>query len=116
MGEYATHSDLVDKFHRLLPDATIADFQKVLEMRGVKDRASVLELFRQHTMSSATESPLRNPATATGNPQAQVAQPTISQISQGGNATIASSAHSPEHEMSKIARLERMLKSRRLIS
>lgn len=29
MGEYATHGDLVEKFHRLLPDATIADFQKV---------------------------------------------------------------------------------------
>lgn len=29
MGEYATHNDLVDKFIRLLPDATIADFQKV---------------------------------------------------------------------------------------
>lgn len=29
MGEYAEHGDLVDKFIRLLPDATIADFQKV---------------------------------------------------------------------------------------
>ncbi|XP_064096646.1 vacuolar protein sorting-associated protein 53 homolog isoform X2 [Macrobrachium nipponense] len=116
MGEYATQGDLVDKFHRLLPDATIADFQKVLEMRGVKDRASVLELYRQRTMASVTESPLRNPATPSSGSQTPTVQPVINQASQVVNTIVSSSVQSPEHEMSKIARLERMLKSRRLIS
>ncbi|KAG7162949.1 Vacuolar protein sorting-associated protein 53-like [Homarus americanus] len=117
MGEYATHSDLIDKFNRLLPDATIADFQKVLEMRGVKDRASVLEMYRQRTTGSSTNSPHRNAGVTGGGsqPPAPAAQHPISQTSPtaGMNPT---SAPSPEHEMSKIARLERMLKSRRLIS
>ncbi|ROT84912.1 hypothetical protein C7M84_021891 [Penaeus vannamei] len=112
MGEYATHNDLVDKFIRLLPDATIADFQKVLEMRGVKDRASVLELYRQRTLGNSTESPHR----------AQVSPGSSSQVaaqippSQASPVVSSTANSSPEHEMSKIARLERMLKSRRLIS
>ncbi|XP_069193330.1 vacuolar protein sorting-associated protein 53 homolog [Procambarus clarkii] len=115
MGEYATHNDLVDKFNRLLPDATIADFQKVLEMRGVKDRASVLELYRQRTMGSSVDSPHRSPAVSSSGSQALSAHHSISQSS--STASISTiSVPSPEHEMSKIARLERMLKSRRLIS
>lgn len=106
MGEYQSPAALVDKFNRLLSEATIADFQKVVEMRGVKDRATYLELYRQRTSSTSTtsaanststDSPFRPPAAAAPAP-ARPATP------------------SPEHEMSKIARLERMLKSRRLIS
>ena len=29
MGEYSNNQEIVDKFIRLLPDATIVDFQKV---------------------------------------------------------------------------------------
>lgn len=115
MGEYATHNDLVDKFNRLLPDATIADFQKVLEMRGVKDRASVLELYRQRTLGCTMDSPHRSPAVIiTGNQPAASHLP-VCQTSPTASIT-TNNAPSPEHEMSKIARLERMLKSRRLIS
>ncbi|KAK4293498.1 hypothetical protein Pmani_033807 [Petrolisthes manimaculis] len=106
MGEYGTHGDLVEKFHRLLPDATIADFQKVVEMRGVKDRASVLELYRQRT--SALDSPHRSHPIPS--------QPSAAATPSTPPVTTTGSSTSPEHEMSKIARLERMLKSRRLIS
>ncbi|XP_047483637.1 vacuolar protein sorting-associated protein 53 homolog [Penaeus chinensis] len=112
MGEYATHNDLVDKFIRLLPDATIADFQKVLEMRGVKDRASVLELYRQRTLGNSTESPHRAQVSPGSSSQAAVQLPP----SQASPVVSSTANSSPEHEMSKIARLERMLKSRRLIS
>ena len=69
-------------------------------MRGVKDKASVLEIYRQQvlpsvTNQSSTESPIHRPS-----------------ISSSSSLLPAS----PQHEISKIARLERMLKSRRLIS
>lgn len=81
-------------------------------MRGVKDRASVLELYRQRTLGNSTESPHR----------AQVSPGSSSQVaaqippSQASPVVSSTANSSPEHEMSKIARLERMLKSRRLIS
>ncbi|XP_069939363.1 vacuolar protein sorting-associated protein 53 homolog isoform X2 [Cherax quadricarinatus] len=115
MGEYTTHCELVDKFNRLLPDATIADFQKVLEMRGVKERASVLELYRQHTMGPSVDSPHRNPTVSSSGNQPLAAHHLIGQASSTASIN-STSTPSPEHEMSKIARLERMLKSRRLIS
>ncbi|XP_076066682.1 vacuolar protein sorting 53 [Oratosquilla oratoria] len=104
MGDYANQAELVDKFIRLLPNATMADFQKVVEMQGVKDRAALLELYRQRTlpnMGNRTESPMHQPAAHSGRALA-------------GEAS--GQPLSPEHEMTKIAKLERMLKSRRLIS
>merc|ERR1719187_142950 len=83
MADYPTHAALIEKFVRLLPDTNIQDLQKVLEMRGVKDRATVLELFRQRTLGSPAVSDPCSPAhptSAIGNP-------------------------SPEPETSKIARL-----------
>ena len=82
----------------------------------MKDRASVLELYRQRTMNTGTESPLRTPAAAASGSQASTAQASINQASPAMSSSASSSVQSPEHEMSKIARLERMLKSRRLIS
>ncbi|CAL4152712.1 unnamed protein product [Meganyctiphanes norvegica] len=106
MGEYDTHSDLVDKFIRILPDTTIVDFQKVIEMRSVKDRAAALETYRQKALSAAGVSSL-----APGDLHHHSVTNTSIHVS-----SVSGGLPSPEHEMSKIARLERMLKSRRLIS
>ncbi|KAK8379291.1 hypothetical protein O3P69_019277 [Scylla paramamosain] len=107
MGEYHNNTALVDKFMRLLPDATIADFQKVVEMRGVKERAALLELYRQRTTTTtATTTPATSPPPPTTDSSYRPAAP----------VPAPPATPSPEHDMSKIARLERMLKSRRLIS
>lgn len=93
MGEYSNHSLLLEKSLRLMPDLSLADFQKVLELRGVKEKAALLETYRQRTSAATTGS----------SEQQQV------------SAVAASSTSSPQHELSKIAKLEKMLKARRLI-
>ncbi|MCL4129586.1 UNVERIFIED_CONTAM: hypothetical protein GTU68_020134 [Idotea baltica] len=102
MGEYNANSELVEKFTRLLPDASMTDFQKVLELRGVKDKASLLELYRRKVIETNPDSSF---SSVTSSPQRMT-----SSASASSNLIL-----SPEKDSSKIARLERMLKSRRLM-
>ncbi|KAB7507366.1 Vacuolar protein sorting-associated protein 53-like protein [Armadillidium nasatum] len=102
MGEYNTDLELVEKFARLLPDASLSDFQKVLELRGAKDKASVLELYRRKVIDV---SPEKSQSLSTSSPR---------RVSSGSTFT-SGTITSPERDSSKIARLERLLKSGRLM-
>ncbi|KAF2353495.1 Vps53-like N-terminal [Trinorchestia longiramus] len=103
MGEYSSNTQLLEKSIRLMPDLSLTDFQKVLELRGIKDKASLLESYRQRTA-------------------AECDQPAVTDAGGGGDAgtavgrPVAATVASPEHELSRIAKLEKMLKARRLIS
>ncbi|XP_018009273.1 vacuolar protein sorting-associated protein 53 homolog isoform X2 [Hyalella azteca] len=98
MGEYSSPMQLVEKSIRLMPDLSLADFQKVLELRGIKDKAPLLESYRQRTS-------VESDASAT----------TINSTTTTTNTTNTATVASPEHELSRIAKLEKMLKARRLI-
>ena len=98
MGEYAANADIVDKFIRLLPDASMVDFQRVLELRGIKERAPLLEIYRKRMMEISNDHSLSD-------------SPSHLKLS-----NLSNSPASPERDSSKIARLERMLKSRRLMT
>jgi len=83
-----------DQFAKLLPEADPSEFQKVLDMKGLKrnDQSYLVELFRSQL-------------------------PTLSQTVSGGTAAggqtpLSASVSSPEHESSRIKKLEKLIKKR----
>ena len=49
MGEYSAPAQLLEKSLRLMPELSLADFQRLLELRGVKEKAALLDAYRQRT-------------------------------------------------------------------
>ncbi|BFZ18354.1 hypothetical protein BsWGS_21393 [Bradybaena similaris] len=88
----------VDNFIRLLPDSDINDFQKVLEMKGVRrgDQSSLVEMFRARVPVSSI----------------------LAQTSPGGLIPSTGSSgnmqqpSNPEPESSRIRKLEKLIKKR----
>ncbi|XP_005102675.1 vacuolar protein sorting-associated protein 53 homolog [Aplysia californica] len=88
----------VDNFIRLLTDADINDFQRVLEMKGVRrgDQSSLVEMFRARVPVSSL----------------------LASTSHGGLATspsgvsVSQQPATPEPESSRIRKLEKLIKKR----
>lgn len=83
-----------DQFAKLLPEADSSEFQKVLDMKGLRrsDQSHLVDLFR---------SQLPTPAPAGSNT-----------ATTGGSAPFSVSLNSPEHESSRIKKLEKLIKKR----
>lgn len=83
-----------DQFAKLLPEADSSEFQKVLDMKGLKrnDQSYLVELFRSQLPSQAQ--------TVSGGTSA------------GGQTPLSASVSSPEHESSRIKKLEKLIKKR----
>lgn len=88
----------VAHYTRLLPDSDMVEFQKILDMKGVRrsDQQQLTDLYRTHQSSDDDKS----------------ADPTLqSTTSLIGNDNHAGH-HSPEHESSRIKKLEKLIKRR----
>ncbi|XP_069683523.1 vacuolar protein sorting-associated protein 53 homolog [Periplaneta americana] len=87
-------SAFADQFAKLLPEADSSEFQKVLDMKGLRrsDQNYLVELFR-------SQLPVPAPLGTGG-------------VTIGGPATFTVSLSSPEHESSRIKRLEKLIKKR----
>ncbi|KAH9498665.1 Vacuolar protein sorting-associated protein 53 [Bulinus truncatus] len=97
MSPHLPAQEFVDNFIRLLTDSDINDFQRVLEMKGVRrgDQSSLVEMFRARVPVSsilANTSPGGLPASA-----ANITSQTTS---------------APEPESSRIRKLEKLIKKR----
>ncbi|KAJ9589592.1 hypothetical protein L9F63_017177, partial [Diploptera punctata] len=84
-----------DQFAKLLPEADSSEFQKVLDMKGLRrsDQSHLVELFRSQQLPTVT--PAGSSAAAAGGP-----------------APFSVSLNSPEHESSRIKKLEKLIKKR----
>ncbi|XP_021916800.1 vacuolar protein sorting-associated protein 53 homolog [Zootermopsis nevadensis] len=83
-----------DQFAKLLPEADPSEFQKVLDMKGLRrsDQSYLVDLFR---LQLRTPSETNSGGTTTG-----------------GLAPFNASLSSPEHESSRIKKLEKLIKKR----
>ena len=45
MGDYKNNMELVDKVVALMPDLSLVDFTKLLDMRNVKEKTALIESF-----------------------------------------------------------------------
>ncbi|PSN33185.1 putative ATP-dependent RNA helicase kurz [Blattella germanica] len=83
-----------DQFAKLLPEADLSEFQKVLDMKGLRrsDQSYLVDLFRSQQPAQA---PTGAGAAATGGP-----------------VPFSVSLSSPEHESSRIKKLEKLIKKR----
>lgn len=81
-----------DQFAKLLPEADPSEFQKVLDMKGLRrsDQSYLVELFR-------SQLPTLVPSGSSG-------------TTAGGSAPFNASLSSPEHESSRIKKLEKLIK------
>ncbi|XP_067145474.1 vacuolar protein sorting-associated protein 53 homolog isoform X2 [Centruroides vittatus] len=93
MAPYEIAQGFVDNYIKLLPESDCAEFQKVLDMKGLKrsEQNTMTEIFR-------TRLPI---GVATGSTADAAA----------GNSISATNS-SPEHESSRIKRLEKLIKKR----
>ncbi|XP_065335075.1 vacuolar protein sorting-associated protein 53 homolog [Cloeon dipterum] len=95
----------VEQYVKLLPQSDTSEFQKVLDMKGLRrqDQAAMLELFRLHLqkMNYAAEEdlPREDP-------------PMLLSLSESNMKASPSMVTSPEHESSRIKKLEKLIKKR----
>lgn len=91
MAPMDSPQSFVDNYMKFLPESDISEFQKVLEMKGLKrnEQNVVMEIFRGRMVRSQGALP------------------------EGGSPTLrTASASSPEHESSRIKKLEKLIKKR----
>lgn len=90
-----TNAKYVAQYTRLLPDSDPAEFQKILDMKGVRrsDQTPLVELYRSQLTDVHQQDDDRESA----------------------HASAANSSHgtlSPDHESSRIKKLEKLIKRR----
>lgn len=104
----------VEQFVKLVADADLADFQRVLDMKGLRkaEQAQYLELFKATSPAAST---LLTAAAASNSSALSVLGATpataLSQM-RNGSSNLASAAFSARGEESRIKKLERLIKQR----
>lgn len=93
MAPYEIAQGFVDNYIKLLPESDCAEFQKVLDMKGLKrsEQNTMTEIFRTRQPTSVTSGSALDTSI--------------------GNSTSTTNS-SPEHESSRIKRLEKLIKKR----
>ena len=96
MDASETNQKFVEHYTRLLPDSDVVEFQKILDMKGVRrsDQQQLIDVYRSH--QSLEED--KNDAMA-------LQSTTLLATDPHGH-------HSPEHESSRIKKLEKLIKRR----
>ena len=94
-----TNAKYLAQYQRLLPDSDLSEFQKILDMKGVRraDQQQLTDLYRIQISSSTDH-------------QESAFQVTTNHHSSSTNAHAYSS--SPDHESSRIKKLEKLIKRR----
>ena len=97
MDASETNPKFVAHYTRLLPDSDVVEFQKILDMKGVRrsDQQQLIDLYRTHQSSEEDKS----------------VDSTLQSTNLIGSESHVGH-HSPEHESSRIKKLEKLIKRR----
>ena len=91
-----TNVKYVNQYLRLLPDSDAAEFQKILDMKGIRrsDQQQLIDLFKTQKTSDTTD------------------RDDVSIQYAVQNSVVNRDSNSPDHESSRIKKLEKLIKRR----
>ncbi|KAF7990155.1 hypothetical protein HCN44_009890 [Aphidius gifuensis] len=90
-----------EQCRRLLPDLQLSEYQKILDMKGLKKQEQI-QLVEQFKNTNNTDNAAMSTGTTSRSPS----------LSQNNNNNNNNNTTSPEHEAGKIKRLEKLIKKR----